>query len=145
MSTDYEAGVILGWHLDIDQFFNLCEERRAILHTEKRFDPKTGEPTEPEVITDEPGGPYWHGVHIAFRDQICQVVGDWFEENGIELDIAPVQNQGGFMKGVLIGRNVEAVSAGDANRLLDKKSVIAAKQNFKVQGLPLILPYLVVC
>lgn len=97
MSKDVIGSVILGFLLDLDEITAI---HPAVMHEEKRFDPKTGEEIEPETVVDEDEGRYFnnlkvpkelvefHGSKVMVGDPIIVDVVD----HEIKLHCTPIMN-----------------------------------------------------
>lgn len=143
MSIDREAAVWHGWIINIESFNLLCEDRKAVTHEEKRYDPKTGAEIEPEVVIDEESGYYWYGEHVVAPWAICEIVQEWLDKQDIGLNIAPMQwDDGGFSQ-LIIG------SCVDGDRLssipeMSQKQVDFMLEHFKVDFDPRISCFMLV-
>ena len=141
MSTDREAQAWLGWMIDLDDLWALCEEREAVTHEEPRFDPKTGEAIKPEVVIDEEPGHYWHGKYIR-NSGICEIIDKWIKEQGIGLHMAPMQWSDGAYSHAAIG--VDADGEQPSGLVMSITMVEFVAKHFNIKGQPRIMAFMLV-
>lgn len=71
MSIEHNANVVIGFLVDVDDFLApLFKELPKVIHREKRFNPKTGERVDDELVTHFEGGGHWvfGDVRVDVRD-----------------------------------------------------------------------------
>lgn len=108
MSVDIYVRPILGWRFDLDEFESMVGRVvPAVTHAEKRFDPKTGERVEDEVVVDKPerrvvdtpdGEMEFNGIHsiekVAKKVGLVMKVGGVYNDRFVDLGIdLPVDDQ----------------------------------------------------
>jgi hypothetical protein len=140
MSIYREAEAYYGWIIDLDAFYELCEERKEVTHMEPRYDSKTGESVGDVLVVDEKAGHYWKGQFLHGYRDICGWVQEWLNEQKCGLSIEPMQHQDGDFSQLIIGLSARnklpdqlVFEAEDAKFILD---------NFKVSYPPRIAAFL---